>query len=396
MEYEEARKLAASDNPNDRRTLAADRGSQPEILYFLAGDGDASVRKTVAGNPATPRQGDLILAKDGEVAVREGLARKLDRLIPSLADNHHQKIRELTLELVGLLARDEAVRVRRIVAETLQDKSQAPREVILHLARDLEIQVAGPVLRNSPILADNDLIDIISSKPIKGALGAIAARRGIGEALSARLVEAAREGAVSSRDPGAIAALLANPTAQIREDTLDLILDEAPRQPAWHRPLVDRPALSQAALKRLAAFVSTSLLAMLQSRGDLDQETAQAIAKTVRKRMEEEGEAHDGAPKGEEAMGAAIAAGRRDAVMAALARDSGVPSATVDRILGSRSAKAVTALAWRAKLPMRQALQLQLRLAGIAPRQALNPKDGTDYPMTPSEMDWQLELFGVE
>ena len=62
----------------------------------------------------------------------------------------------------------------------------------------------------------------------------------------------------------------------------------------------------------------------------------------------------------------------------------------------STASKAVTALAWRAKLSMRQALQLQLRIAHIPPTAALNPRGGTDYPLTPSEMEWQLGLFGSE
>jgi hypothetical protein len=55
----------------------------------------------------------------------------------------------------------------------------------------------------------------------------------------------------------------------------------------------------------------------------------------------------------------------------------------------------VTALAWRANLSMRQALQLQLRVAHIPPTAALNPRGGTDYPLTPAEMEWQLGLFGT-
>jgi len=44
---------------------------------------------------------------------------------------------------------------------------------------------------------------------------------------------------------------------------------------------------------------------------------------------------------------------------------------------------------------MRQALQLQLRIAHIPPIAALNPRGGTDYPLTPSEMEWQLGLFAA-
>jgi hypothetical protein len=42
---------------------------------------------------------------------------------------------------------------------------------------------------------------------------------------------------------------------------------------------------------------------------------------------------------------------------------------------------------------MRFASQLQLRLGGIAPNQVLNPRGGTDYPLSDEEMDWQLDFF---
>ncbi|HWA50630.1 MAG TPA: DUF2336 domain-containing protein, partial [Dongiaceae bacterium] len=123
---------------------------------------------------------------------------------------------------------------------------------------------------------------------------------------------------------------------------------------------------------------------------------ARAGAKVVQKRLEEEESAAATPPVGEEAMTAAIANGKQEAVAAALARDSKLPATTVASILASKSSKAVTALAWRAKLSMRQALQLQLRIAHIPPTAALNPRGGTDYPLTPAEMEWQLGLFGAE
>jgi hypothetical protein len=159
---------------------------------------------------------------------------------------------------------------------------------------------------------------------------------------------------------------------------------------------VERPKLPQNAMRRLAEFVSRSLLEVLQKRPDMDQTTARDVAKVVQKRLEEEETAGAKPPVGEDALNAAIAGGKQEAVAAALARDAKLPAATVSSILASKSSKAVTALAWRAKLSMRQALQLQLRIAHIPPTAALNPRGGTDYPLTPAEMEWQLGLFGVQ
>ena len=393
MEYEKAKRLAADPDADTRRSLAGRDGLAPEILFYLAEDSSANVRRAVAENPATPRQADLLLTKDAEVSVRERLAGKIGALLPDLAKEDKEKIRELTNQVIEALARDQAVRVRQIVAEALKDAVDAPIAVIQKLARDIEIKVAGPVLEHSPLLTDEDLLEIIAHHPIKGALTAIAKRRELAGKVSAIVVKVAM---ADAQESATVKKLLENGSAQIREDTLDQILDHAPKQPTWHEPLVERPKLPQNAMRRLAEFVSRSLLEVLQKRPDMDQATARDVAKVVQKRLEEEEPAGAKPPVGEDAMNAAIAGGKQEAVTAALARDAKLPAATVSSILASKSAKAVTALAWRAKLSMRQALQLQLRIAHIPPTAALNPRGGTDYPLTPAEMEWQLGLFGTE
>ncbi len=393
MEYEKAKRLAADPDPDVRRSLAARAGLAPEILFYLAEDKSADVRRAVAENPATPRQADLLLTRDAEISVRERLAGKIGALLPELANEDKERIRELTNQVIEALARDQAVRVRQIVAEALKDAVDAPIAVIQKLARDIEIKVAGPVLEHSPLLTDEDLLEIIANHPIKGALTAIAKRRELAGKVSDAVVRIAT---VDAQESATVKKLLENGSAQIREDTLDRILDHAPKQPAWHEPLVERPKLPQIAMRRLAEFVSRSLLEVLQKRPDLDEATSRAVAKVVQKRLEEEEAAGSTPPVGEEAMSAAITGGKQEAVAAALARDAKLPAAPVSRILAAKSSKAVTALAWRAKLSMRQALQLQLRIAHIPPTSALNPRGGTDYPLTPAEMEWQLGRFGVQ
>ena len=386
--YEEAKRLAGNEDALVRRALARRADIRSEILYYLAEDPAVEVRREIAANERTPRQADLLLARDADETVRQDLAVKIARLAPSLTTEQREHVQRMTQEVIAVLARDHAARVRRIVAEALKDLTDAPPAVIQQLARDAEIKVAAPVLQFSPLLSEADLLEIIQSGPIRGALTAISRRRGLGTNVTDAIVGAAIE---APAEAPAIAALLDNESAQIREETLDRILDQAPSVPAWHQPLVCRPRMPARALKRLAGFVADSLLDLLQSRPDLDPQTARAVAETVERRLSEEQAVV--APEGEEAIGAAVAAGDRKAVAAALARDSGLPLSQVDKILGWRNAKGVTALAWKAGLPMRLAVQLQLRIAGLAPRAVLYARDGVDYPMTVEEMSWQLTLF---
>jgi uncharacterized protein (DUF2336 family) len=405
IDYSKARTLASDADPETRRRLAERPDVQPEILYFLAEDAEPEVRATTAANSATPRQADLVLARDQDVGVRERLAHKIGRLAPNLSGEERAHIRELTLEVIGILAADRTARIRQVIAESLRHTNDAPLEVIQKLARDAEIKVAGPILESSPLLTDAELINIIRSKPIQGALEAIARRRRLGTPLAEALVSTA----LSVPDGVlAVTELLKNHNAELDPGTMDRILDVAPGFGAWHGPLVGRPKLSGGVMQRLAKFVSHALLGVLKKRKDADPETVAAITATEEKRLAEEpaevapaaaakpaaaddDDAVTDVPVGEAAIKAAIADEQFAAVRAAVARDSELTVPVVRRIFASANAKAITALAWKANYSMVLAVALQSALGGIAADQVLQPKNG-GYPLSESDMEWQLEL----
>jgi uncharacterized protein (DUF2336 family) len=402
IDYKKAKALATDTDRETRRRLAERADVQPEVLYFLAEDPEPEIRATIAANSATPRQADLLLSKDQDVGVRERLAHKIGRLAPNLSGEARAHIHELTLEVIGILAADRIAKVRQIIAESLRHSNDAPLEVIQQLARDAEIKVAGPILESSPLLTDAELIGIIRSKPIQGALEAIARRRRMGTSLADALVSTA----LSAPDGVlAVTTLLKNHNAEIDPATMERILDVAPSFGAWHGPLVERPKLAGGAMRRLATFVSKALLGLLKTRKDADPETIAAIVATEERRLAEEkpepestaaeqaddADAVADAPVGEAAILAAITDGKLGAVRAAIARDSGLAIAIVRKMLSSASAKAITALAWKAQYSMTVAVALQTGPGRIAADQVLQARDG-DYPLPESEMEWQLEL----
>jgi uncharacterized protein (DUF2336 family) len=413
-EYEEAKRQARSDDLAARRKLATRADMRPEILYFLAEDKAADVRRAIAGNDATPYQADELLARDRDEAVRAELAQKVARLLPGLTADAQDEASRRVIAMLEKLAQDEAVRVRAVVAEAVRSVENVPPEMIKRLARDAELIVASPVLRFSPLLTDDDLLDIITAGPQSGALAAIAQRRDVRARVS--------DAIVAADDEPAVAALLANKSAQIREETLDLIVERAESRSAWHEPLVRRPSLPARAAKRIAGFVADSLLSILKNREDLPRETREQVTAAVAERLAaaeeparkaatrtaaEEDEKDEGesveekvtrlkkeGTLDEDAVDEALHAGQRAFVRAALAVLAEVPVDVVDKILAARSAKGVVALTWKAKLPMRLAVQIQTRLGGIAPRQTLQARAGTAFPLTADEMTWQIEFFG--
>lgn len=420
MDYESAKQLAASPDPAVRLELAQRQDVRPEILYFLAVDEAPTVRRAIAANAATPSQAHLVLANDADEEVRAQLADKVARLLPSMADDEAAgAARDYAVQTVELLARDELTRIRAILSEALKAAVNVPHHVVKQLALDVELIVSAPVLEFSPLLTDDDLREIVEGAAQSGALSAIARRVGLGAGVS--------DAIVATRDVSAVAALLANDSAQIREETLDLILDAAPSIESWHEPLVQRPNLPGAAAKRIAGFVAQSLLDRLSLRTDLPPEALSEIRQVVQRRLHVElpKETPEAASPGREAarerdpssaMAEAevavtklIKANRldndtvqdaierldRNFVIQALAQAGRTPVPVVLRALETRNGRLITALIWRAKFSMRTAVMVQRDIAKVPPKMMLNARNGTDYPVGKGELEEQLKILGL-
>jgi len=426
ISYDDAKRMAVDKDPAVRLALAVRSDVMPEILFFLADDPSPEVREAIAANAATPQRADILLAKDIDDSVRSRLAGKIAGVLPNLTAEETEKLGKLAYQALDLLARDQVTRVRQVLAEALKDVAHAPPEVINRLARDAEIVVAGPILEYSPVLADEDLLAVVSDGPVRGALAAIARR----DRLTGKVADAlARTG-----DVEAVGVLLGNPSAQIREETLDWIAERAPRIESWHGPLVRRTDLPGRIAVRLAQFVADRWLKVLVAREDFDTRVASALKTEVRRRLDRQSvgpgaaakktaapvgvqEEDDGRPvwkrvraesgspvdaalslKQSNNLNAltvldALTEGDNEFVTAALAIMGEVPHPVAERIVTMQSAKGIVALAWRAKIPERLLGQLQSKLCRIPPDQILKPRKIGAFPLTEDEMAWQLEFF---
>jgi len=270
--------------------------------------------------------------------------------------------------------------------------------VIKRLASDVEAIVAAPILEYSPLLSDHDILEIITSGVAQGAMPAIARR----ENLAVPVADAV----VASMDVPAVAALLRNPSAQIREETLDQIVDNAASVEGWHEPLVLRPELSVRAMRRIATFVARSLVETLVREHQIDAELETALKAAVEGRIESEATAEEppavdldsllaAGTLDEEAIAQAITRKDRPFLIGAFAHLSDLTPAQVERLLSSKSPPAITALVWKSGLSMRLAIAMQRDVAQIAPQEILNARNGVDYPLTPDNMTMQLDVFAA-
>lgn len=399
MSYEQARAVLETDDAAKQRALAGRADTRPEMLYYLASHDGADIRAAVAANPATPIQADELLADDQAAQVREELARKIARLVPDMPADARQDLRERAIAVLEKLAADQWPKVRAIIAEEIKSSDRVPHHIVVKLARDMEAMVAAPILEYSPLLGDEDLREIIAAGTAEGSLTAIARRRDVSEPVS--------DAIAATLDVPAVAALLTNKSAHIREETLDAIIDNAAQVAAWHEPLTLRSELSIRAIKRIAGFVASALIARMVEDHKLEDDIAEDILDRARKRIAEESldeEEMSALAAEAQALAArdaitddfirtAIKENRRGLVLHCLAAAAGVSYPSVRRIMMAKSGRTVTALAWKAGLAMRTAFMLQRAVALVPPSQLLPARDGVHYPLEPDQLEWQLEAF---
>lgn len=370
---------------NDQRTIVEVRVDG--VRFQREGQADEFIPLTA------PKQ----LFSNVDEEIRFQVAKKIALLVPTLAESKKKQLLEYTIKVLSTLADDQALRVRHIIAEELKDTPNAPPELIRKLAWDDHVEIACPILEFSPLLGDTELLDIISSSHIPGVTEAIARRKVVSETVSAAIVD--------SNNTSAIHSLIVNQGAHLSERTLSDIIDKAPNYEVWHEPLLLRPELTLKTINRIAGFVSMSLVRRLQENNAIDVAVARNVMLAVNSRLrsvqtDRERSAEVRANElyaygllNQDHVNDALDRNDHEFVIASMAVLSSLSRDVVKRVLNSQNAKAITALAWKAGLPMRTAIQLQVKIGRIPPASMLNAKDGVDYPLSDQTMKNYLEHF---
>jgi uncharacterized protein (DUF2336 family) len=356
--YEDAKDIAAKGSLEERRNLASHENLDPEVLYYFTYDEAPEVRRKVANSPGGPLQADLILAKDKNDKVRMELTRKIGKLVPHLPREQNKRLAEMDLEILEILAEDQLSMVRAIFSDKLKHSKNVPQAMIERLAHDMEEIVSCPILEFSPLLSQNSLLEIVASGISSGALKAISGRDDLDSTVSDAVYETGNTDAVES--------LLENKSANIKPKTMERIAEESEEHENWQPPIVQRDDLTPKTIRRIATFVSRSLLDTLIKRNNVNEKLVEDVRKTVRKRIER-GDIEENSqnlPIGEARAKQLFDAGKldknsiRDAIKErelafihhALALMSKLPHDAVQKMMTTPSGKGVTALSYKASL----------------------------------------------
>jgi uncharacterized protein (DUF2336 family) len=202
------------------------------------------------------------LLKEPSPHIRAEIASKLAQEIdsPRLTESEFH----LAQEIMQLMAKDVEETVRRSLAQSLRHAVKLPHDVAIRLARDVE-SVANPILENSTVLTDVDLIDIIKEGS-SSKHEAIAGRTNVSTQVSDVLITTAGEKAVS--------VLMNNITAQISEQSFDKAVNRFTSSDIVKEAMVKRAVLPITIAERLTAIVSEKLKDYLVAHHDLSSTVA--------------------------------------------------------------------------------------------------------------------------
>jgi uncharacterized protein (DUF2336 family) len=191
-------------------------------------------------------------------------------------------------EIMGILAEDSADLVRRTLSVTLRNSPVLPRAIALKLAQDIEA-VAIPVLQDSPVFTDEDLIELVLA--VTAAKQAAIANR---ETLSVTLTEIISEhGAVE-----AVRAVSRNEGAEFSDKAYDDTLRRFGQDEIVQTGLIKREFIPVHIAEKMVSLVSGQLFDLLVNRHELPAQMAIDLAGSARERatidlVEQAGRTHD-------------------------------------------------------------------------------------------------------
>jgi uncharacterized protein (DUF2336 family) len=199
--------------------------------------------------PEVEMQELLDLARDKSVTGRTRLVQVVGDLFFEESGTINERERRLMTEILQQLIHDVEQSVRKALADRLAEEKDAPRELVTILAND-EIDVANKILRNSAVLQDLELIEIIQHRTFEHQL-TIAMRNNVSEAVSDALVETGNVKVIQT--------LIENSSAVISENTMEYLVNESKTREPYQKSLLDRPDFSPHLAKRMYWWVSAAL-----------------------------------------------------------------------------------------------------------------------------------------
>ncbi len=200
------------------------------------------------------------LAEDKSPTQRKFLFEKIGNFLIDDNRSFSTAEKELMADIICRITSDVERSIRAHFSKTISTLSDIPKDLIVFLAND-EIEVALPILENSPILDEFDLIKLVQTRSSQHQL-AIAARSDVSEAVASALCETENE--------NVCLCLLNNLNAAISEETLEILCVKSEVISSYQNPLINRPFLPKNIAEKMYRYVSIALREIISEKFQID------------------------------------------------------------------------------------------------------------------------------
>lgn len=207
------------------------------------------------------------LARDKSPDGRRALVEAIGSLSLNAGSQLSDRERGLMFDILGHMVHETEMSVRRTVSACLAELPDAPRDLIRLLAND-DIEIAYPVLTNSGVLENDDLIEVIRHRTQEHQL-AITIRQNIDESVSEALIETGNENVIRS--------LLKNNDAKISRSTMEYLVEQSMRVDSFQDPILRRRDLDPELVKTMFVWVSAVLRQLIVDDWDFDPATVDSL-----------------------------------------------------------------------------------------------------------------------
>ena len=214
----------------------------------------------------------------GATASREEIYLAVASLYRIQGAGLNQRERDLMREILRRLTHDVEMAIRIALAERLSEDTTAPHDLILLLVDD-RIEVARPLILNSPLLTESDALRLIAESG-PSHQEAVAARPHIGEPVTEALSRSEHE--------TVLVTLVRNLTARISSSAYESLVQKSRTLTGLQEPLVRRPGLPPALAIKMCEWVSDALKTYIKANYSAASQKVEAAFGDVHQVMQSE------------------------------------------------------------------------------------------------------------
>lgn len=180
---------------------------------------------------------------------RRALLSEITNVFLENAEAHTDRDRQYFGAIMGQVAFELEQSIREELAQRLAQENLAPHDLIVRLAKD-NISVAQPILENSQVLNDDDLVEITQSSS-QDHMMAMTRREDISETVSAALIDNGNSYVVEG--------VVKNSGAKISDTSMQRVVEISRDNENLHRPVLARPDLPFDLMQDMFDYVSMDL-----------------------------------------------------------------------------------------------------------------------------------------